>query len=192
MKPCVRHWKVHYGGFWHHFLDFRRLPIARLHWGYDGIVELVANSKPAVRRTSWEAILREANGAKPVLVRERTGGLEAIYYRTSRKLHWNFYNFFFYNCEHFANECMIGRRKSPQVRTRTTQAFASVGTGVAGVMLLQHPEMGWYAASSGLACAVFAWLFASFVIRTMLSLRRMRRLRERRMALESSVNVSLA
>ena len=65
MKACVRHWKIHYGGFWHHFLDFRRLPIARLQWGYESIVELVRQPEAIVKRNTWEGVVEAAGAPSP-------------------------------------------------------------------------------------------------------------------------------
>lgn len=184
MKACVRHWKIHYGGFWHHFLDFRRLPIARLHWGYESIVELVRQPEAIVRRNTWEGIIEGAGGAQPVLVREITFGLEDIFNRAKGKLLWQHYNLVFYNCEHFANECLTGRRRSRQVRQRSMQAFTSVFSGAAGLSLTQMNEWTMSLASlavfSGLLSFLCAAAFVNFVIRSTMAMHRLERIKAKK------------
>jgi hypothetical protein len=191
MKPVVRHWKIHYGGFWHHFLDFRRVPKARLHWGYTSIVELVRHGEPNVRRTTWESIVQSAGGAQPVLVRELRHRLDEIFDRADSRVRWYRYNLIFSNCEHFANDVMIGKRRSRQVNYRTAQAFSSVGMGVLGTALSFYPqppvELALWTAATFAFSAIAAGDFASFVVRSMLSLRRLDR---RRQAKESVTDTS--
>lgn len=182
MKTCVRHWKVDYRGFSHHFLDFRRLPCARLEWGYDCILELVRHPNACVRRTNWQTVLDEADGAEPVLVRELHIDLDRIFLRAQRKLNRQRYHFFLYNCEHFANECMIGVRRSRQVRARTLQAAMCVSSGAGAILLLQQPALEADAALAATAMAglsvAFGTVFARFVIRSTRALRRLRRRQE--------------
>jgi hypothetical protein len=184
MKACVRHWKVYYGGFWHHFLDFRRLPIARLHWKYNCIVEMVNEPGVGVRRTSWQSVLEGVDGARPVLVREVAINAEAVFERTRRELRQQRYNLLFNNCEHFANRCMLGVRRSRQVRLRTVQAATSFSFGLTGLGLIHADDsvttpflIG--ALSIGVS-VFFGTLFADFVIRSLTSLHRLRRRRAAR------------
>lgn len=179
MKACVRHWKVDYKGFCHHFLDFRRLPSARKEWGYRCILELVRHPNACVRRTNWETVLEEASGEKPVLVRELNVELDRIFLRAQRKLDRQRYNFFLYNCEHFANECMIGARRSLQVRARTAQAATSVFSGIGAIFLLQQQQLEAQSAAVASAMGVLSLacglVFARFVVRSTRLIHRFRR-----------------
>ncbi|MGC4108812.1 MAG: lecithin retinol acyltransferase family protein [Thermomicrobiales bacterium] len=191
MKACVRHWKIHYGGFWHHFLDFRRLPIARLHWGYESIVELVRQPEAIVKRNTWEGVIDAAGGAQPVLVREIKHGLEDVFDRAKGKLLWQHYNLVFYNCEHFANECMTGVRRSRQVRQRSMQAFTSVFSGLTGVSLIQFNELSTSMASlalfSGLLSVLCGAAVLNFVIRSTMSMHRLERRKASKIQREESI-----
>ncbi len=181
MKPVVRHWKIHYGGFWHHFIDFRRVPKARHQWGYVCVLELVRKGDPNVRRTTWEELVESASGAKPVLVRELRNNVDEIFDRASSRIRWYRYNVVFNNCEHFANDVMIGKRRSRQVNYRTTQAVSSVGMGALGTALAYYPgppfELVIWTAATFAFSAVAAGDFASFVVRSMMALRRLERRR---------------
>lgn len=117
----VKHWKIRYGEYWHHVLDFRDYPLARRLWGPACIVELARNPMPGVRRLTWEMMLAEAGGSQPVLVRTADRDLKAILRRAKRKLDSRFYCVIRYNCEHFAHECMTGKRRSNQVQFTAAQ-----------------------------------------------------------------------
>jgi hypothetical protein len=195
MKTCVRHWKVFNGGYWHHFLDFRRYPPARLLWGYDCMVELVRNPNPAVRRTNWETVVDEAEGNQPVLVREMHVDLDRIFQCARQKLNWSWYNLLLYNCEHFANECMVGVRRSVQVRARTMQAATAFAAGVGGAALLARPAadplsmvVGFFLAGVSL---ILAALFTRFVVRSRAATRRFRRRLARQSAQETDVQLAV-
>ncbi|MFO0949368.1 MAG: lecithin retinol acyltransferase family protein [Planctomycetota bacterium] len=129
----VKHWKVHYGKYWHHVVDFREYPLARRMWGDRCVVELVRNPVPGVRRVRWETVVRESGGQQPILLRETTRDLKSILRRAKRRLDSRFYCVVRYNCEHFANECMTGRRRSNQVQKTTAQVFSAAGFGFAGL-----------------------------------------------------------
>ncbi|MBY0589356.1 lecithin retinol acyltransferase family protein [bacterium] len=187
MKPVVRHWKIHCGGFWHHFIDFRRVPKARLHWGYSCVIELVRHGDPNVRRTNFEELIESAGGGKPVLVRELRHNLDEIFDRANSRFRWRRYNVVFNNCEHFANDVMIGRRRSRQVYYRTTQSISSVGMAALAAALSIYPDPPldlalWTAATFGFS-AIMAGDFASFVVRSMMTLKRLER---RRLAREAN------
>lgn len=119
----VKHWRVHHGEYWHHLVDFREYPLARRIWGDRCIVELVRNPSPGVRRITWQAVMREAAVHPPVLVRQVDKDLKTVLRRAKRKLDSNFYCVVRYNCEHFAYECLTGRRRSRQVEKTALQVF---------------------------------------------------------------------
>lgn len=178
MKACVRHWKVFNGGYWHHFLDFRRYPPARLLWGYECMIELVRNPNPMVRRTNWETVVDEAEGNEPVLVRELHVGLDRIFQTARQKLNRCWYHFMLYNCEHFANECMVGARRSVQVQARTTQAATSLLAAIGSALILLQPELHGLSLLAGVLLAgvsvVCGAVFARFVVRSQAATRRFR------------------
>jgi hypothetical protein len=196
MKPVVRHWKIHCGGFWHHFIDFRRVPKARLHWGYNCVIELVRHGDSNVRRTNFEELVESAGGGKPVLVRELRHHLDDIFDRANSQFRWRRYHVVFNNCEHFANDVMIGRRRSKQVYYRTTQAMSAIGMASLATALSFYPDPPldlalWTAATFAFA-AIAAGDFVSFVVRSMMSLKRLERRRLARQATNDSSPINPA
>lgn len=152
----VKHWRVHHGRYWHHLVDFRDYPLARRIWGDRCIVELARNPAPGVRRVTWDTILKESGDRPPVLVRQVDQDLKTILRRAKRKLDSNFYCVVRYNCEHFAYECLTGRRRSRQVELTAAQVFLGLAFAIGCLVSWDEAFQSASSSASFLFCSSLA------------------------------------